>query len=134
MVMKKNEDKMKQNLEVIERFLVQHGLTLYGNEEAGLIMVCFNGTAITFQVSDDLLDIEVSAYKEIPENAYQEAVSYLNMVNRLLKEGQLEMVQEKEVSYRITSNIGPETTLQSSQLDELLNKTGCIGSLLVAMA
>lgn len=119
--------KMKQNLEVVKRFLMQHGLTLYGNEEEGLIIVCFNDSAITFQVSDDLLDIEVSAYREIPENAYPEAVSYLNMVNCFLKEGHLEMVQKKEVSFRITSDIGPETILQSSQLDEQLDKTGCIG-------
>lgn len=127
MVMKKNEDKMKQNLEVVKRFLMQYELTLFGNEEAGLIIVCFKDMVITFQVSEDLLDIEVSSRKEVPEKDYPEAVSYLNMANYFLKEGHLEMNQKQEVSFRITSKVGPETILQTSQLEELLDKANGIG-------
>lgn len=121
------ETRKKQNVGVVKKYLEEQEIKFLCDDEDGFIAIGFQDVGITFRVSDDLVNVQLFFFKELPDEAYRDVLVYLNKVNSILKEGHFEVEQGRGVSYRLNTHVEKGTTLLPSRVEELLALCSNVG-------
>lgn len=123
----RREVRKKANLESIKKYLNEQEIKFLSDDKDGFVAIGFSDVGITFRVSDESVNVRMDFFKELPDEAYQEVLVYLNKVNSILKEGHFEVERGRGINYGINTHMEKGATLSPSRVEEMMFLCGNVG-------